>query len=99
MISITDPASSQLRTMMQQQGLTDLGLRVFVSPGGCSGFQYGMKFEDSAMDGDEIATQDGIQLYVDEFSAQYLEGSRDRLRRRVDGRWLYSPQPKCGHEL
>ena len=75
MISISEPASSQLRTMMEQQGLTDLGLRVFVAPGGCSGFQYGMKFEDSAMDGDEVSAQEGIQLYVDEFSAQYLEGA------------------------
>lgn len=76
MISITDSASSQLRNLMQQQGLTDLGLRVFVSPGGCSGFQYGMRFEDAAMDGDEITAEEGIQVYVDEFSTQYLEGAQ-----------------------
>ena len=75
MISITEPASSQLRQLMEQQGLSDLGLRVFVAPGGCSGFQYGMRFEDSPMDGDDITAKDGIQLYVDEFSAQYLEGA------------------------
>lgn len=75
MITITEPASGQLKQLMEQQGLTDLGLRVFVAPGGCSGFQYGMRFEDSAMDGDEVTRTDGIQLYVDEFSAQYLEGA------------------------
>jgi iron-sulfur cluster assembly protein len=75
MITISEPASSQLRTLMEQQGLSDLGLRVFVAPGGCSGFQYGMRFEDSAMEGDEITAQEGIQVYVDEFSAQYLEGA------------------------
>jgi iron-sulfur cluster assembly protein len=60
---------------MDQQGLADLGLRVFVAPGGCSGFQYGMRFEDSTLDGDMVEAQDGIQLFVDEFSAQYLEGA------------------------
>jgi iron-sulfur cluster assembly protein len=75
MISLTDQALVQLKGLMEQQGLNDLGLRVFVSPGGCSGFQYGMKFEDSAMDGDEVQSRDGVQLYVDEFSLQYLEGA------------------------
>lgn len=76
MISLTDQAMSQLKGLMDQQGLAEVGLRVFVSPGGCSGFQYGMRFEDSAMDGDQIEAREGIQLYVDEFSAQYLEGAQ-----------------------
>ena len=75
MISLTDQAHSQLKLLMAQQGLEEVGLRVFVSPGGCSGFNYGMQFEDTALEGDEIETHDGIQLYVDEFSAQYLEGA------------------------
>jgi iron-sulfur cluster assembly protein len=76
MINVTDPAMSQLKGLMDQQGLDDLGLRVFVSPGGCSGFQYGMRFEDSEMDGDAIEKREGITVYVDEFSAQYLEGAQ-----------------------
>lgn len=75
MISLTDQAKTQLKGLMEQQGLSDLGLRVFVSPGGCSGFQYGMRFEDTRMDGDEIQSKDGIQLFVDEFSAQFLDGA------------------------
>lgn len=75
MINLTEQASQQLKTIMQQQGLDDLGLRVFVSPGGCSGFNYGMQFEDTALDGDAVESHEGIQLYVDEFSAQYLEGA------------------------
>ena len=75
MISLTNQARTQLRTLMDQQGLVDLGLRVFVSPGGCSGFQYGMRFEDTVLDGDMVEKQEGINLYVDEFSAQYLEGA------------------------
>jgi iron-sulfur cluster assembly protein len=75
MINLTDQAKTQLRGLMSEQGLEDLGLRVFVSPGGCSGFQYGMRFEDTAMEGDSIESAEGIKLYVDEFSAEYLEGA------------------------
>ena|SRR5947209_8682348 len=75
MISLTDQANMQLKNLMQEQGLDDLGLRVFVAPGGCSGFQYGMRFEDTEMEGDSIEALGGIKLYVDEFSAQYLEGA------------------------
>ncbi len=75
MINVTDQALGQLKGLMEQQGLNDLGLRVFVAPGGCSGFQYGMRFEDTAMDGDAVEAREGIKLYVDEFSAQYLDGA------------------------
>lgn len=75
MISLTDQAVMQLRGLMDQQGLDAVGLRVFVTPGGCSGFNYGMQFEDTELEGDVIEARDGIQLYVDEFSAQYLEGA------------------------
>lgn len=76
MISVTDQARVQLKSLMDQQGLADLGLRVFVAPGGCSGFQYGMRFEDTQLDGDIIEREDGIQVFVDEFSAQYLDGAQ-----------------------
>jgi iron-sulfur cluster assembly protein len=75
MINVSEQALDQLKGLMQQQGLDDIGLRVFVSPGGCSGFQYGMRFEDSEIDGDSIEAREGIKLYVDEFSAQHLEGA------------------------
>ncbi len=75
MVTISEQALSHLKGLMAQQELDDLGLRVFVSPGGCSGFQYGMRFEDSSMDGDWTDSRDGIRLFVDEYSAQYLEGA------------------------
>jgi iron-sulfur cluster assembly protein len=76
MITVTELARQQLEGLRVQQELSDLGLRVFVSPGGCSGFQYGMRFEDSALEGDAILDQGGIRVYVDEFSAQYLDGAQ-----------------------
>lgn len=75
MINVTDQALGQLKGLMEQQNMTDLGLRVFVAPGGCSGFQYGMRFEDQRLDGDIVEEREGISLFVDEFSAEYLEGA------------------------
>lgn len=75
MINVTDQALGHLKGLMEQQGLSDLGLRVFVAPGGCSGFQYGMRFEDQQLDGDIVEMREGISLYVDEFSAEYLQGA------------------------
>jgi|SRR5579859_2957493 len=75
MISLSDQAAQQLKGIMVDQGLENVGLRVFVSPGGCSGFNYGMQFEDTELDGDTIEQLGGIRLFVDEFSAQYLEGA------------------------
>jgi len=75
MISLTEQAISQLKTLLPETDVHEVGLRVFVAPGGCSGFQYGMRFEDTAMEGDIIDRAHGIKTFVDEFSAQYLEGA------------------------
>jgi iron-sulfur cluster assembly protein len=50
------------------------GLRVAVLPGGCSGFQYGLNIEETPADDDEILELEGLRVFVDPFSAQYLEG-------------------------
>ena len=58
------------------------GLRVSVQPGGCSGFKYGLLIEDQAAEDDLVVDQGGFSVFVDPFSAQYLERRHDRLRRR-----------------
>ena len=52
----------------------EAGLRVAVLPGGCSGFQYGLNIEDAPESDDEVYEQAGLRIFVDPFSAQYLEG-------------------------
>ncbi|MGY8799670.1 MAG: HesB/IscA family protein [Longimicrobiales bacterium] len=52
----------------------DSGLRVAVLPGGCSGFQYGLNLEEEPEADDDIIEVDGVKVFVDPFSAQYLEG-------------------------
>lgn len=74
-LSLTDGAKAQLKEMIAKQEDPDLGLRVFISPGGCSGFQYGMAFDGEVQDGDIVTEYDGIKVMVDEFSVGYLNGS------------------------
>ena len=52
----------------------EAGLRIRVVPGGCSGFSYSMQIEDAPRQGDEILDQDGLRVFVDMFSRQYLDG-------------------------
>ncbi len=74
-ITITDAALGQLRDLLAKQGHAELGLRVFVQPGGCSGMSYGMGFEDHAEDGDAISEYGGVRLFVDPVSARYIKGA------------------------
>ena len=75
MITLTDPAASQLHRLLQEKGLSEQGLRIFVHAGGCAGLQYGMAFEAQARENDTILESQGVRLYVDPFSASYLEGA------------------------
>lgn len=77
LITMTNSAVAQLRELIsQQEGASpDLGLRVFVYPGGCSGMSYGMAFEDQPAEDDLTVSVQGLKLYVDEMSSQYVAGS------------------------
>ncbi|HEX6307879.1 MAG TPA: iron-sulfur cluster assembly accessory protein [Longimicrobiales bacterium] len=74
-ITVTPTAVAEVQKFMVEQGAAqDAGLRVAVLPGGCSGFQYGLNIEDDPQDDDEILESNGIRLFVDPFSGQYLNG-------------------------
>ncbi len=75
LISITDSALTQLRDLLVKQGRPEMGLRVFVQPGGCSGMSYGMGFEDRPEEGDAVSEVGGVRLFVDSVSAQYIKGA------------------------
>lgn len=74
-ITVTPIAAQKLREVMDQKGLEDAGLRVFVSGGGCSGLQYGMAFETQVEDDDIAFHAEGLTVYVDPVSILYLQGS------------------------
>jgi iron-sulfur cluster assembly protein len=74
-ITVTPTAVAEVRRYMEEQGATEVsGLRVGVLPGGCSGFQYGLNIEDEAGEDDMILESNGVRLFVDPFSLQYLTG-------------------------
>ncbi len=75
LVSMTDAAATQLRDILAKQGQAQLGLRVFVQPGGCSGMSYGMGFEDQTQAGDIVTEHNGVRLFVDQVSAQYIKGA------------------------
>jgi iron-sulfur cluster assembly protein len=76
-VSLTSEAAEKAREFLGQENLTPeaAGLRVAVLPGGCSGFQYGLNLEEEPRHDDEIVVSNGIRLFVDPFSAQYLQGT------------------------
>ena len=68
-------AAGKLKEIIEKQGREDLALRVYVTPGGCSGFSYGMTFAESIEEGDAVIENEGVRVVVDPMSAMYLKGS------------------------
>src|SRR3984893_6243121 len=75
-LAVTPNAGVQVKKFMDAEGVTaeQGGLRVSVQPGGCSGFQYSLVIEDRAADDDLVIPREGFNVFVDPFSAQYLNG-------------------------
>lgn len=75
LVSMTSRAADKLKEIIQKQGRDDLALRVYVTPGGCSGFSYGMTFAEGIEEGDAVVDNEGVRVVVDPMSAMYLKGS------------------------
>ena len=74
-LDVTESAIGEIQKFMAgEEGLPETALRVRVVPGGCSGFQYSLNIEEDSRQGDFILNQGGVKLFVDMFSAQYLNG-------------------------
>ena len=74
-VELTQSAAKRIAHLMAQEG-PDAKLRVEVNGGGCSGFSYGFKFDDSVQDGDLVIERDGAVVLIDDMSLQFLTGSR-----------------------
>src|SRR5438874_13265342 len=68
----TDAAAAKVKTLIDEEGNPDLKLRVFVSGGGCSGFQYGFTFDEVVNEDDTAMVKNGVTLLIDPMSYQYL---------------------------
>ena len=74
-ITLTDAAARKVQELVLGEGNPDLKLRVYISGGGCSGFQYGFTFDEEQAEDDIAIENDGVVLLVDPLSFQYLMGA------------------------
>jgi iron-sulfur cluster assembly accessory protein len=75
-LQLTDAAASKLRELTAAEESPDIGLRVYVYSGGCSGFRYGMMLEDAPTTEDRVLEANGVRVYVDGRSIDLLQGSQ-----------------------
>ncbi len=74
-LTVTESAAVEVQKFLEAENINNEGgLRVRVVPGGCSGFQYAMNIEEAPQATDEIVEAGNLRLFVDMFSAQYLDG-------------------------
>ncbi|MFH8133468.1 iron-sulfur cluster insertion protein ErpA [Pantoea osteomyelitidis] len=73
-LQFTDAAASKVKNLIADEENPELKLRVYITGGGCSGFQYGFTFDDKMNDGDMTIEKQGVSLVVDPMSLQYLVG-------------------------
>jgi len=74
MIEISESATVKIKEMMAEQETPDLFLRLGVKAGGCSGFSYGMGFDDEQSESDQLLDVNGLKVIVDRDSTKYLNG-------------------------
>lgn len=84
-IELTDNAAARLKKLVQEEGNSNLKLRVYVSGGGCSGFQYGFDFDENLNDDDIKIEKMGVTMVVDSMSAQYLNGASVDFEEGLEG--------------
>ncbi len=75
-LSLSDAAAGKLRDITAGETNPDVGLRVYVYSGGCSGFRYGMMIEDAPTPEDQVVEAQGIRVYVDASSVDLIRGSQ-----------------------
>ena len=84
-LMFTQGAANKVKSLIDEEGNERLKLRVFVTGGGCSGFQYGFTFDEDVADDDTIVERDGVSLVVDPMSFQYLVGAEVDYQEGLEG--------------
>ena len=75
LVTVTDTASRKVLELRAREGKADARLRLFVKAGGCSGFSYGLAFDDKINDGDRVEDHAGVPIVIDQFSQQHVVGA------------------------
>lgn len=81
----TDSAANKVKELIEEEGNPGLKLRVFVTGGGCSGFQYGFTFDEEVNEDDATMEKNGVTLLIDPMSYQYLVGAEIDFTEGLEG--------------
>ena len=81
----SDAAANKVKALISEEDNDALKLRVFISGGGCSGFQYGFTFDENIEDGDTVVRNQGVDLLIDPMSIQYLTGAEIDYSEGIEG--------------
>jgi iron-sulfur cluster insertion protein len=91
----TDSAAVKVKSLIEEEGNDALKLRVFVTGGGCSGFQYGFTFDENIQEGDTQIENAGVTLLVDPMSFQYLVGAEVDYKEGLEGSQFVIKNPNA----
>lgn len=91
----TEDAAAKVKQLIEEEGNDSLKLRVFVSGGGCSGFEYGFTFDETINEDDLVAEKNGVKLLVDPMSLQYLIGAEIDYQENLQGAQFVIKNPSA----
>lgn len=91
----TDSAAAKVKELINEEGNSALKLRVFVTGGGCSGFQYGFTFDEESSEEDTVMQKNGVTLLVDPMSFQYLVGAEIDYTEGLEGAQFVIKNPNA----
>ncbi len=91
----TDNAANKVKQLIDEEGNPDLKLRVFVTGGGCSGFQYGFTFDEVVNEDDMAMLKNGVTLLIDAMSIQYLSGAEIDYQEGLEGAQFVIKNPNA----
>ncbi|MBE3663607.1 iron-sulfur cluster insertion protein ErpA [Vibrio navarrensis] len=94
-ISFSDAAAARVRMLIAEEENPALKLRVYITGGGCSGFQYGFTFDENVNDGDMSIENSGVTLVVDPMSLQYLIGGVVDYTEGLEGSRFFIDNPNA----
>ena len=84
-IVFTDSAANKVAGLIKEEGNDNLKLRVYITGGGCSGFQYGFTFDEEVNDDDTQIEKGGVTVLIDSMSIQYLSGAEIDYKEDLSG--------------
>lgn len=100
-IEFTNSAASKVFELIQEEDNFDLKLRVYITGGGCSGFQYGFTFDEAQQEDDQVIINDSLEngesvtLLIDAMSYQYLQGARIDYKEDIEGAQFIISNPNA----